>query len=275
MENSSTESKKVLVTGGTSGLGLELVKLFLRKGYYVVVTGRKSLTLPGFENGFKLYKIDFSDLQLTAETIKQICDCHRFDIVINNAGILSPHNFCTTKDGLEYTFQVNFISHLLINEIIIRKQADIKPLRIAAVSSPVHRIAKCETTWLCDGLTYNPIMAYSNSKLYLSLMCSHLATIYHYINLQCFSFVPGVFGSDIYRMQGKTFRFLYRIAAPFMRRSSKVAKVLFEILTNKELTNGAVYNIRRREKPVRELNSTLKDEFWKVNYDLIAPFLTR
>jgi len=31
---------KVLITGGTSGLGLELVKQFLRKGYSVVTKGR-------------------------------------------------------------------------------------------------------------------------------------------------------------------------------------------------------------------------------------------
>ncbi len=39
--NQLQKQSKVLVTGGTSGLGLRLVKLFLKKGYEVVATGRQ------------------------------------------------------------------------------------------------------------------------------------------------------------------------------------------------------------------------------------------
>jgi NAD(P)-dependent dehydrogenase (short-subunit alcohol dehydrogenase family) len=273
MESSSLENKKILITGGTSGLGLELVKLFLEKGFYVVTTGRKSLTLTGFEERFKLFKIDFCNLQLTADTIKQICASHEFDFVINNAGILSPYKFTATNDGLEYTYQVNFLAHLLINEIIIRKQADVKPLKIAAVTSPVYRLARHVSKSHQNESEYKHIMTYSDSKLYVALMCRHLAAAYNEWNLKTFSFIPGIFGSGIYRMQGKIFCFLYRIAAPFMRRPSKIAKVLFEILTGMELTTGAVYNIRKKKKHLRKFKTSLTDAFWKENYDIIAPFL--
>ncbi|MCK7521451.1 MAG: SDR family NAD(P)-dependent oxidoreductase [Ignavibacteriales bacterium] len=41
--------KTVLVTGGTSGLGKELVKSFLNRGFQVVATGRQQVQFPGFE----------------------------------------------------------------------------------------------------------------------------------------------------------------------------------------------------------------------------------
>jgi NADPH:quinone reductase-like Zn-dependent oxidoreductase len=40
MKEINTKEKSVLITGGTSGLGLELVKLFLKNRYNVVATGR-------------------------------------------------------------------------------------------------------------------------------------------------------------------------------------------------------------------------------------------
>jgi NAD(P)-dependent dehydrogenase (short-subunit alcohol dehydrogenase family) len=274
MENSSIENKKILITGGTSGLGLELVKLFLKKGYYVVTTGRKSLTLQGFEERFKLYNVDFNDLQLTARTIKQICESHEFDFVINNAGILSPYKYTATNDGLEYTYQVNFLAHLLINEIIIRKQADVKPLKIAAITSPVYRLARHVSKSHQNESEYRHIMTYSDSKLYVALMCRHLSAVYNERNLKTFSLIPGIFGSGIYRMQGKIFCFLYWIASPFMRKPSKIARALFEILTGMEITNGAVYSIRKKKKHLRKFKTSLTEAFWKENYDLLAPFLS-
>ncbi len=40
MQRSLSDLRTVLITGGTSGLGLELVKLYLDKGFEVVATGR-------------------------------------------------------------------------------------------------------------------------------------------------------------------------------------------------------------------------------------------
>jgi NADP-dependent 3-hydroxy acid dehydrogenase YdfG len=67
----------VLITGGTSGLGLALVKLFLKKGYYVVAMGRQPLNLPGYEEKFKLFRIDFSDMDQVAIITKKICDLRK------------------------------------------------------------------------------------------------------------------------------------------------------------------------------------------------------
>ncbi len=147
----------VLITGGTSGLGLELVRLFLAKGFSVVATGRKALTLQGYERSFHLFCIDFSDLQKTADITNQICGIYNFDIVIDNAGILSPENFTSTMDGLEYTYQVNYLAHLLMNEIIIKKHDISKPLKIAAVTSPVYRIAQHDLSYAGDKNSYGAI----------------------------------------------------------------------------------------------------------------------
>ena len=263
----------ILITGGTSGLGLELVKLFLHNGFYVVITGRKSVNIAGFEDKFRFYLVDFSNLGNTASVIKEICDTFNFDLVINNAGILSPPYFIKTDDGYEYTYQVNFLSHLLINEIIIQHHNKIRPLKIAAVTSTAYRIAIPNLKSLQDNNAYRPFKAYSNSKLYLVLMCRHLSVKYHDRKIYFLSFDPGVFSSGIYRMQSELFRKLYKVASPFMKKPTAIARVLSEILTGSNIANGAVYDIKKRIRNLPEIEPSVAMAFWNETFNIIVPYL--
>jgi len=262
----------VLVTGGTSGLGLEIVKVFLTRGYYVVVTGRKQVVIPGYEKMFSLYRVDFSDLQQTADTVKQICDNHSIDIIINNAGVLSPPDYTTTKDGFEYTFQVNFLAHLLLNDIVIRRFGDSRVLKMATVTSMVYKLGNFETGLTGKADKYNPLKSYSDSKLLLALMCKMMTKKYTDIDLRCFSLDPGIFSSSIYRMQNSVFRFLYRIASPFMRKPSLVASVLADILINTEFSCGEIYNIRKKIKHLKKVNPKSVEDFMEVCYRIVVSY---
>jgi len=273
MDGSFAGKGKILITGGTSGLGLELVRVFLDNGFYVVATGRQSVSLPGSEERFRLYRSDFSKLSETAEVIKQICDTYEFDYVIYNAGILSPPGFTATSDGFEYTFQVNFLTHLLANEIIAGKHDPSGSLKIAAITSPVYRIASRELKLIQDSSGYRPLKAYSESKLYLALMCRHFAALYRARNISFLPFDPGIFGSRIYRMQSGLFQFLYNIAAPFMRKPASVARVLAELMTESNTINGEVYDLRKRIKRVPEIDPSVSEAFWKEMYRIIEPFI--
>ena len=102
MQNSSLQTGRILITGGTSGLGLGLVMHFLKKGYEVVATGRQSVAEIEKMDRFPFYITDFSNLRQTSDAVKRICRDHNFDIVINNAGVLSPPGFLLTDYGHEY-----------------------------------------------------------------------------------------------------------------------------------------------------------------------------
>ena len=273
MNRSVSDTGKVLITGGTSGLGLEMAKYFLEKGLEVVATGRKNVTMPYYGDRFSLLITDFSNLKQTSDSLKELCRIHRFDIVINNAGVLSPPGFMLTGDGLEYTFQVNFLSHLMMNEIILRNSEPGNPLLIAAIVSPVYRIAENEMRIPNRGEDYRPLKAYSNSKLYLALMCSYLPQIYPSHDLQCIGFDPGVFSSGIYRMQKEWFRFLYRIAAPFMRKPGRIACRFGELTEREDLVNGAVYKSGKLKGSLPVVDFQTVSSFWQQCIKIIEPFL--
>jgi NAD(P)-dependent dehydrogenase (short-subunit alcohol dehydrogenase family) len=273
MNRSVSDTGKVLITGGTSGLGLGMAKYFLEKGFEVIATGRKNLTMPYYEDRFSLLITDFSDLRQTSDSLKELCRIHRFDIVINNAGVLSPPGFMLTGDGLEYTFQVNFLSHLMMNEIILRNCEPGNPLLIAVIVSPVYRIAENDMRIPNRGEDYRPLKAYSNSKLYLALMCSYLPQKYPSHDLQCIAFDPGVFSSGIYRMQKEWFRLLYRIAAPFMRKPGRIACRFGELTEREDLVNGAVYKSGKRKGSLPVADFQTVSSFWQQCIKIIEPFL--
>ena len=266
-------NKKILITGGTSGLGLELVKTFLSKGFFVVTTGRQGLVMPDYEERFRFYRIDFSDLKSTAESVRAICGTHEFAYIVLNAGILSPPDLILTKDGFEYTLQVNFLAPLLISEIILGRTVQSPPVSIASVTSPVYRLSKLSVGSNRVKRNYSPVKAYSDSKLFLVLMCRHLPEKYKDINLKCFSFIPGIFSSGIYRTQDNWFRVMYKAGALFMRRPQKVANTLAELLTSHEISNGAIYNMKRKISSLDVPDPSVLDQFWKDTYEKIDPFL--
>ena len=267
------KDQKIFVTGGTSGLGLELVRHFLGKGFSVVATGRQKMDLPEYQERFRLYIVDFGYLKQVADVTKRICSENSFSFIVNNAGILSPPHYTETADGLEYTFQINFMAHLLMNEIILDGIRDGRAIRIASVTSPVYRFASLSPGTNSSSSDYNPIGAYSSSKLYLAMMSDFLISRHGELNLQCFSFDPGTFSSGIYRMQKRWFREMYRIAAPFMRNPVMVAKALMELVLMENIDNGMIYDTSKRMRPVPAMNDSVKTAFADSCYEIIKPFL--
>jgi NAD(P)-dependent dehydrogenase (short-subunit alcohol dehydrogenase family) len=265
---------KVLVTGGTSGLGLALTKNFLENGCDVVATGRKDITLPGYKGRFTLLRTDFSNLKLTSEAVRSLCRNQRFDIVVNNAGVLSPPDLQLSDEGFEYTLQVNFLSHLLLSEIIIMNSDPGRPLMIASVVSPVYRIAENDLRLHKPPEEYGPLKAYSASKLFLALMGSYLTGKYPAYSLKCIGFDPGTFSSGIYRMQKEWFRIMYRIAAPFMRSPEKVAARFGDVITRKDLVDGAVYRSGTGKGSLPVAETSALNAFWKECEKILEDYIS-
>jgi len=268
-----SERRNILITGGTSGLGLELVRHFLYKGFFVVTTGRRGIDVSGYENMFRLFRADFCDLGQTADIFRKICRDHTFDYIIYNAGILSPPEFIKTDNGFELTYQVNFLAHLLANEIIIRHHDPVMPLRIAAVTSMAYRVAEPDFIPVSSSSEYKAWRAYSDSKLYLALMCRHYSSKFADSKMQFFSYDPGIFGSQLYRTQSGIFRIIYQTGVKILRNPAKPAAVLSDLLTGSEIINGAVYDVRKRIRKLPEPDNSDSNTFWECAMSEIVKFL--
>ncbi len=82
--------KSVFITGGTSGIGSELAKLYLKEGFRVGVCGRDKSK---FDENFKehpnlfFYELDVVNRNKTIEVIQSFSKGHGLDVVYANAGI--------------------------------------------------------------------------------------------------------------------------------------------------------------------------------------------
>jgi NAD(P)-dependent dehydrogenase (short-subunit alcohol dehydrogenase family) len=127
------KNKNVIITGGTRGLGLQILKDFLKNGANVAFCGRDqnlvSKTKQQFDLDFpnqKIYgqAIDCSDQNQVNDFVKS---CLKFfinesiHILINNAGIDGPKNKiedCNPKEWIE-TINVNLFSNLYFLQNIL------------------------------------------------------------------------------------------------------------------------------------------------------------
>ena len=104
------EGRTVLITGGTSGIGLELAGQLLRRGNTVVVTGRDqerlavaARTLPGVHT----LRSDVSDPDAIRTLHARVLDeFPALDTLVNNAGIMRNLNLQEERDLGDVTREI-------------------------------------------------------------------------------------------------------------------------------------------------------------------------
>jgi len=79
-------SKKVLITGGNKGIGLETTKMFLDLGYEVIVVARD---FSKFDiKNVRTIVYDLNDIENLPSLAREVGD---IDVLINNSGFMQPH----------------------------------------------------------------------------------------------------------------------------------------------------------------------------------------
>jgi NAD(P)-dependent dehydrogenase (short-subunit alcohol dehydrogenase family) len=81
------KDKVAVITGGTSGIGLEAAKRFIKAGANVVISGRKDATALAEEIGATFVQVDVS----SEESVKKLMEVAQetygnIDVIVNNAG---------------------------------------------------------------------------------------------------------------------------------------------------------------------------------------------
>ena len=93
------ESKVAVVTGGTSGIGLEVARRFRGGGAHVVIAGRRDGTAIAEEIGATFCKTDVSNEESVAALMEVAEDTYGpIDAVVNCAGV--NRGYETLMDGV-------------------------------------------------------------------------------------------------------------------------------------------------------------------------------
>ncbi|AGZ45470.1 SDR family NAD(P)-dependent oxidoreductase [Actinoplanes friuliensis] len=137
----------MVVTGGSSGIGLAAAVALARAGDEVVLLGRDPGRLQHAVDAVReaggrtpaAYRADFAVLDEVREAgAKLVADHERIAVLVNNAGQLAPARRLTA-DGLDPTMQVNHLAGFLLTHLLFERllagATTTAPARIITTSS--------------------------------------------------------------------------------------------------------------------------------------------
>jgi NAD(P)-dependent dehydrogenase (short-subunit alcohol dehydrogenase family) len=144
------KGKRALVTGVSSGLGVETTRALAAHGADVIGAARDltkakaatEIVRTAAEQGggsFRLVQLDLADLaNVRACADRLVAAGDEFDIVIANAGVMATP-FGRTADGFEMQFGTNHLGHFVFVKGISSLMRD--GARLVVLSSGAHRIS--------------------------------------------------------------------------------------------------------------------------------------
>ena len=176
---------KVLITGGTRGIGWAIAEKMIYYGAETIVTGTKPEGR--FPPGCLYESVDFSKKQNIikfAEKVKKM----RVDILINNAGINKINNFekIELKD-FELIYLVNLVAPFILCKAVIPYMKKRNWGRIVNICSIFGKIGKEKR------------VSYSTSKFALDGMTVSLAAELAADNILANSVAPGIIETELTR----------------------------------------------------------------------------
>lgn len=136
----TNQSRVILITGASRGIGLYLVRHYLANGYLVVGCSRSesSINAPNYSH----HCLDVTDEKAVKSLFSYIRTTHgKLDILINNAGIAAMnHAMLTPMSTVEKVFSTNvFASFLFSREAakLMRKKKEGRIVNFSTVAVPL------------------------------------------------------------------------------------------------------------------------------------------
>jgi NAD(P)-dependent dehydrogenase (short-subunit alcohol dehydrogenase family) len=201
--------KRVLVTGGASGIGAETVRAMAAKGAQVIIAAR-NLTAAGevkesvmAATGNESIDVLFLELgslaKIRASAADFLARYESLDILINNAGIMAcPQG--QTEDGFELQFGSNHIGHFYFTQKLMPALLKADSARVIALSSMAHRMSPVVFDDIqYQSRPYEKWQAYGQSKTANILFAVGLNDRYAEQGVEAFAVHPGAIATPLGR----------------------------------------------------------------------------
>ncbi len=163
-----------LITGASSGLGLETARALVRRGATVVLgcrsrqrseQARTSLLADAAGGAIDLLDLDLADLASVRAAGRELADRYgRLDLLINNAGVMGlPRSL--TSDGFEMQFGVNHLGHFALTMALLPLLRARPASRVVTVTSGAQYFGRIAFDDPQGERRYDRWAAYGQSKL--------------------------------------------------------------------------------------------------------------
>ncbi|CAF5007257.1 unnamed protein product, partial [Rotaria sp. Silwood1] len=198
--NVKLDGKVVVITGATSGIGVETARALASINAHVIITARdmnkgaqvvEDIKKTTKNNQVEVMELDLTSLQSVRNFVKQFQGRKLpINILICNAGIMAcPYS--KTVDGFESQFGVNHLAHFLLTTSLLPELKAGKPSRIVVVSSLANKRAGINWNDINWEKNYDKWLAYAQSKTANILFAKQLDKLYASEGIHAYSLHPG------------------------------------------------------------------------------------
>jgi NAD(P)-dependent dehydrogenase (short-subunit alcohol dehydrogenase family) len=154
---------RILITGGTSGIGLAAARRAVAGGAHVAITGRSEPRLAAAARSIgdvTTWACHASDLEASAAMLAGVTEAlGGLDVLVHNAGALD-HEYARSPQGLEHTYAVHVVSPFLLTSLALHHVK-----RVITVSSGGMYSQTLDPDRLEMGPEgYNGVTAYARAK---------------------------------------------------------------------------------------------------------------
>ena len=165
-----------IITGASSGLGLESAKALAAKGFDLTLLARgekrlleatKDIQAQNPEVSITARVLDVSDFDQVTKFAASIT--RPVDVLMNNAGLMGP-DFKLSKQGIETQMATNHLGHFVLTAGVWSMLKQATQPRVISLSSVVHRRGNFDTADLevvrgASESNYSRWQRYADSKL--------------------------------------------------------------------------------------------------------------
>jgi retinol dehydrogenase-14 len=274
--------RTVLITGATSGLGLEASVALARLGAQVILVGRDprrtdaAVAVVRARAGVTASSClcDFASQGSIRELATAIRRDHsRLDVLVNNAGGANKRRTLTV-DGIETTFATNHLGYFLLTSLLLDRIVASAPARIVTVASVGHRRGTLDFDDLGFERRYGIMRAYARSKLANVLFANELARRLTGTGVTSNSLHPGSVATNIWSgapLWAKPIITL--LLRPFFISAEAGSAALVQLAASPDLEGitGQYFENRRPVAPSPlAQDEALERRLWEVSAKLVG-----
>jgi retinol dehydrogenase 13 len=274
----SMSGKVCVVSGSTSGVGLEAVKRLARGNAHIVMVCRNPDKAGNIREALQAqYNVqvdivgaDFSDLgdvRKAADIL--LTNYPRIDVLINSVGLHSTTRL-TTKAGFETVFCVNHLATFLLTALLLDRLKLSAPARIIQVNSEGHRFGGLDLDDLdWKRRRYTGLRSYGASKIAQLLTTWEFADRLKGTGVTINAMHPGDVRTNIGNNNGALYRWwLHNVTWHILKDPVISGEALYYLAAAPELSevSGRFFHLTIDEKPAAPaLDRELGRRVWDLS----------
>ena len=271
-----------LITGATEGVGKATTQALARKGFTVVLAARslakaenikREIAATSGAKDIDIIVCDLNSLRQVRQMAETVQERHpRLDLLINNAGIMAPER-TLTEDGYESGYQVNYLSHFLLTQLLLDALKNSEQGRIINLSSSVYSIGKFDLGNLQSEQRFSVIGAYAASKLFVLMSTIELAERLRGARTTVNAVHPGVVNTHMLKSTTGIFKLIALLATPVAVSPEKGAATSVYLATSPDVAAvSGRYFADSKPKSVKSKFNTKKNRalLWDITMDALA-----